>query len=198
MGYRIDNIRLLEHLGTWNGFLKRPVRLIACGGTAMTLLGVKHSTKDIDLLVPELKEYDYLIKTLEQLGYKSVTGSGWARDNTFVFDIFRGKRIHTTELLESPLDKGNHILIKEFSYISLGVLNYYDIIISKLFRGSSVDVDDCWALIKAMGKEIDLNRLKKRFRETALYDTSEDKVNKNLDYFFDKLKKELGLLTPPL
>jgi len=52
----------------------------------------------------------------------------------FVFDLFRGKYIHTTELLESPLEKGNNTIVKEYSNISLSTLNYYDLITSKLFR----------------------------------------------------------------
>ena len=83
----------------------------------MTLLGVKASTKDIDLIVPDISEHEYLINILKQLGYKSESGWGWARDGGFVFDLFRGKAVHTTELLESPLKKGNHVLIKEFSHI---------------------------------------------------------------------------------
>lgn len=68
--YRIDNQGLLNTISGWDSFLKRKVHLIACGGTALTLLGIKPSTKDIDLIVPNLNEYKYLIATLEQLGYK--------------------------------------------------------------------------------------------------------------------------------
>ena len=50
MEYRIDRDSLFDRLGIWNGFLKRKVRLIACGGTALTLLGIKASMKDIDLI----------------------------------------------------------------------------------------------------------------------------------------------------
>lgn len=114
----------------------------------MTLLGIKASTKDIDLIVPNLNEYKYLINILRQLGYESASGWGWTRGDGLIFDLFRGKTVHTTELLESPLDKENHILIKEFSHIYLGILNYYDIIISKLFRGTTIDIDDCISLIK--------------------------------------------------
>ncbi|MFA4982270.1 MAG: hypothetical protein WC592_07380 [Candidatus Omnitrophota bacterium] len=56
MEYRIDKTGLWDRLGIWNGFLKRKVHLIACGGTALTLLDVKPSTKDIDLLVPVTEE----------------------------------------------------------------------------------------------------------------------------------------------
>lgn len=190
MEYRVDKKGLLDTLGGWNGFLKRKVHLIACGGTAMTLLGVKASTKDIYLMVPDLGEYEYLIGILKQLGYKSASGWGWSRDSGFIFDLFRGKAIHTTELLESPLEKGNHVLIKEFSHIYLGALNYYDVIISKLFRSTAVDIEDCISLVKNKKSEIDLGKLKQRFHETASFDVSESKVNKYLDSFMDILKKE--------
>ena len=190
--YRIDKQGLLNEINAWNSFLKRKAHLIACGGTALTLLGIKPSTKDIDLIVPDLKEYDYLISTLEQLGYKAVTGSGWRKGDGFIFEFFRGRFVHTTELLESPLDKKNHILIKEFSHIYLGALNYYDLIISKLFRGDSVDIEDCLSLIKAKHKDIDLKLLEKKFKETASFDVSEDRVNKNLEHFL-RIVKGKGL-----
>jgi hypothetical protein len=190
MEYRIDKTGLLDRLSMWNSFLKRKVHLIACGGTALTLLDVKPSTKDIDLLVPVTEECSYLIKTLKDLGYKSASGAGWIRDDGFIFDLFPGKRVHTTELLESPLDSGNNIPVKEFTRIYLGVLNYYDIIISKLFRGTSVDMEDCLMLIRAKKKEIDIKGLTRRFNETASYDISEDRVLKNLEHFKRLINKE--------
>lgn len=190
MEYRIDKQGLLDRISAWDGFIKRRVHLIACGGTALTLMGVKPSTKDIDLIVPDIGEYEYLIDILKQLGYKSASGWGWERGDGFIFDLFRGKAVHTTELLESPLEKGNHTLIKEFSHIYLGVLNYYDTIISKLFRATTVDIDDCLSLVRGKRDEIDIKRLSSRFRETAAYDVSEVNVNKNLEHFLKILKKE--------
>jgi len=177
-------------MSAWDGFLKRKVHLIACGGTALTLLGVKASTKDIDLLVPSEDEHDYLIRILQQLGYKSTSGWGWARDDGFIFDLFRGNHVHTTELLESPLLKGNNTLFKEFNHIYLGILNYYDIIVSKLFRGAAIDNEDCLALLRARKSEIDLAKLERRFRETASYDVSDETVMKNLEHFLSLVKKE--------
>jgi len=193
MEYRIDKEGLFDRLSAWDAFLKRKVHLIACGGTALTILDVKPSTKDIDLMVPNLDEYEYLIGVLKQLGYKPASGWGWERGDGFIFDLFRGKAVHTTELLESPLEKGNHTLIKEFSHIYLGVLNYYDIIISKLFKGTTVDIEDCLSLVKGKRDEIDIKRLDSRFRETAAYDVSEASVNKNLEHFLKILNKK-GLL----
>lgn len=190
MEYRVDKQGLFDRISVWDGFLKRKVHLIACGGTALTLLGVKDSTKDIDFIVPNLNEYNYLMKILKQLGYKLASGAGWRRNNDFIFELFSGNRVHTTELLESPLKKEKHILVKEFTYIYLGVLNYYDLIISKLFRGAKIDMDDCLSLVKNKREEINLKRLKERFRETASFDVSEDKVNKNLEHFLNLLRKE--------
>ncbi len=171
MGYRLTQKELLDALALWNGFLRRKIHLIACGGTALTLLGVKESTKDVDMMVPVDQEYDYLIKTLKQLGYKLITGSGWQRPGEdFIFDLFRGKRVHTTELLESPLEKGNHTLIKEWTHIYVGVLNPYDLIVSKLFRGTAIDVEDCLMLYKAKHKDINIDLLLSRYIEIAKYD----------------------------
>jgi len=192
MEYRIDKQGLLDRLSAWDSFLKRKVHLVACGGTAMTLLGVKASTKDIDLLVPNEDEHKYLVEILRELGYKSVSGWGWGREDGFIFDLFRGSVVHTTQLLESPLKKGNNILIKEFSHIYLGVLNYPDIIISKLFRGTSIDNEDCLVLLKNKSREIDLEKLRKRFLETASYDVSKDKLIKNWEHFL-RLAKKKGL-----
>lgn len=189
--YRLNREDLLKNMTAWNGFLHKKVHLIACGGTAMTLLGIKESTRDVDFMVPVEKEYRYLIRILKQLGYVPSSGSGWKRPSeAYIYDLFMGKRIHTTELIDPPLDEGRHSLIKEFSRLYIGVLNHYDLIISKLFRCTSVDVEDCLTLVKVRRNEIDINRLWERFKETALYDTTEAKMMSHWEYFETMLVKE--------
>ena len=190
MKYRLDKKDVVEKIRTWNGFLRRKIHLIACGGTALTLIGVKDSTKDIDFIVPKKSDYKYLTGILNDLGYKPVSGWGWSRGDPYIFDLFPGKKVHTTELLESPLNEKNHQLIKEFSRIYIGVLNYYDLIISKLIRGDTVDFQDCLSLIKARKEEINLNILTKRFRNTSQYDVAEERVNESLKYFLEDIEKE--------
>jgi hypothetical protein len=178
MEYRLDKNRLLDILGGWNRFLNRKVHLIACGGTAMTLIGVKFSTKDVDFMAPEVTEHDYLIKQLNALGYKQVTASGWKRNGEeFQFDIFRGNRIHTTELLDPPLEEGRHSIFREFSHLYVGILNDYDLISSKLMRGTTVDFEDCLGLAEVRREQIDEYRLRPNIdhflvllREKGLYD----------------------------
>lgn len=191
MKYRLNKQALLDVLKQWNGFLKRKIHLIACGGTAMTLLDVKPSTRDVDFMVPNDPEYKYLIRILKDLGYRQTTGSGWQKkDEMFIFDLFQGKRIHTTELLESPLKKRNHILLKEFSHLYIGILNDYDLIASKLFRGSVVDFEDCLMLVKAHKDKINIQRIEGHFKDLARYDISENRIIGHIEYFMNLLSKE--------
>jgi hypothetical protein len=115
---------------------------------------------------------------------------GYAKDGGFVFDLFKGNKVHTTELLESPLEESNHILIEELSHIYLGVLNYYDLITAKLFRSTTVDIEDCLALVRNKRKEIDIDKLIKRYRETSSFDISQEKVDQHLESFLRLLKKK--------
>ena len=70
MKYRLSKDDLYGVLSSWNGFLRKKIHLIACGGTALTLLDIKDSTKDVDFIIPVESEYEYLIKILKDLDYK--------------------------------------------------------------------------------------------------------------------------------
>ncbi len=142
-------------------------------------------------MVPIEVEYEYLIKTLKQLGYQSRTGAGWKTpDDPYIFDLYRGKKIHTTELLESPLKAGQHKLIKEWQHLYIGVLNHYDLLISKIFRASSVDVEDCLMLYQTKRKEIDFNELENRYKETAQYHEPQKRMLDHWEHFKRLLRKE--------
>jgi len=188
--FKIDRENLLTTLSIWNSYLKKKVHLIACGGTALTLMGIKESTKDIDFIVPEDSEYRYLAGKLLDLGYEQTTGYGWQKKEGFLFDLYPGNNIYTTGLLESPLKNRNNQKHKEFSSIYLGILNNYDLIISKIFRYTFADLEDCIALFKEKYEEINIEKLKKRFFETSSFDVSDDKNKKNFSHFLSALKKE--------
>ena len=67
MDYRLNKHSLLDILGQWNGFAKRKIHLIACGGTAMTLQDIKESTRDVDIIVPvELERLDRHFREMAQ------------------------------------------------------------------------------------------------------------------------------------
>jgi len=125
------------------------------------------------------------------MDYRQKTGSGWQKKRElFIFDLFVGKRIHTTELLQSPLETDNHTLFKEFSQIYIGILNPYDLIASKLFRGTDVDFEDCLMLVKARKNNIDIKRVEQHFKELASYDISEKRITTYIEHFLNLLEKE--------
>ncbi|PIP82044.1 MAG: hypothetical protein CO113_09295 [Elusimicrobia bacterium CG_4_9_14_3_um_filter_62_55] len=170
----IDKDWLWTVIETWDKYLPSPIRLIACGGTALTLQNFKASTKDIDFLVPKDDEYRKLIKTLKKLDYRKISGFKWTGPGGFEIDLFTGRQIFTTELLESPLDPDNHIKIRQLKKIYVGVLNDEDFIISKMFRGTLVDEEDCLRLIRARGESFDRKKLEERYREAAQYQLNPD------------------------
>ncbi|MBE0501210.1 MAG: hypothetical protein IBX47_07190 [Desulfuromonadales bacterium] len=188
--FRLDKNKLLDNLRAWNSLLRRKVHLIACGGTVMTLLGVKTSTKDVDFMVPDIREYNYLIKQLPAMGYTQTNGPGWQRKGElFHFDIFRGNSIHTTGLFLSPLEDGQNKLLVEFSHLYIGILNDYDLIASKLLRGTRVDFEDCVRLATAHKDELDLEKLIAHFYEIVSYDVAEVRLRPNIDHFLERLQK---------
>ena len=191
--YRLSANDLLDTLDNWNSLMNFRVSLIACGGTALTLLKIKESTRDIDFTVSMHKEYDRLMKFLGDLGYEE-KGGGLAHDDdpNFIYQFWCGNKVFTTDLLDSPLDPGNHILIKRWSHIYLGALNLTDLIVTKMFRGTSVDRDDCIAAF-ATGK-VNAEKLLERYSETARYDLNPEKMMKNFVYLVEGLH-ELKLVS---
>ena len=191
--YRLSANDLLDTLDNWNSLMNFRVSLIACGGSALTLLKIKDSTKDIDFTVPVAKEYERLMKFLRDLGYEE-QGGGLAHDDdpNFIYQFWCGNKVFTTNLLDSPLEPGKHIMVKRWSHIYLGALNLTDLIITKMFRGTPVDRDDCIAAF-ATG-QVNAEQLFERYSEAARYDLNPEKVMKNFVYLAEGLR-ELELIS---
>ncbi len=97
--YRLTGDDLMLTLENWNGLMNFNTRLIACGGTAMTLLNIKESTKDIDFVVPVENEFKRLMKFLNQIGYHDAGGGLHHPDDpNFIYQFWSGNQIFTTEL----------------------------------------------------------------------------------------------------
>lgn len=186
---RLTKQGLWDILESWEEYIPSRIRLVACGGTALTLQDIKESTRDVDFVVPDGDEYDALIRTIKKLDYRPASGQGWAiAGDPFIFDLFKGQRVFTTGLLDSPLEAGRHIPIREIGKLRVSALNDLDLVISKMFRGDEIDVQDCLALIKARGGAFDVEAMKARYKETASYDVGERRVLGNLDYLLSELE----------
>lgn len=176
--YRLSSIDLMDTLDNWNSLMYFRVHLIACGGTALTLLKIKDSTKDIDFIVPKENEYQRLMKYLKDLNYGDKGGGLFHEDDpNFIYQFWCGNRVFTTDLLDSPLEEGKHILIKKWTHIYLGALNLIDLIITKMFRGNQVDRDDCIAVFST--GQVNAEELLDRYSEAARYDLNPEKVMQN-------------------
>jgi len=185
----INKDELFLELSAVNSILRRKINLVACGGTAMTLLNVKPSTIDIDFLVPREDEHTYLIKTLKSAGYEEIITDRRLKSATeFLYDLFRGQSVYSTELLEDPLAGENNLFINEWSNIYLGCLNYYDLIITKLFRGAETDYRDIYLLWQKIFKEIDFDKLKSRYADHAKYGLNEKRLLDNFECFEKEIK----------
>jgi hypothetical protein len=191
--YRVTAKELIQTIDNWERLINFRVNLIGCGGTALTLLGIKDSTKDIDFIVPLVKEHERLMKFLRSLGYEE-KGNGLAHpdDPYFLYQFWVGNRVFTTDLLDSPMDPGRNIFVKKWKRIYLGALNLQDLIITKVFRGMQVDVDDCVAAFVKF--EIDPQSLLKRYAEAAKYDLNPEKMMQNFIVFSEALL-EKGVIT---
>ena len=77
--------------------------------------------------------------------------------------------------------------MKEYSYLYIGILNDYDLISSKLMRGTKVDFEDCLMLAQAHKEEINIEDLEQHFLELISYDVSVDRLKPHIDHFLQLL-----------
>ena len=153
---------LLELLGSMDPYLKEKVYLIAVGGTALTLLDIKHSTMDIDFNLPREKDSKTIRRLFTELGFEKINEDKWLSPNNLIIDLYDRDYIFCVQLIEDSIN--NSKLIREYKHITLKTLNLYDIIITKLARSDSKDIDDIIEIFKKCG--IDPKELFRRYRET--------------------------------
>ena len=157
----INAEELFELIESISKFIEKEIRMYALGGTALTILNIKKSTRDVDINIESNDEYQYICKIFDDLGFEK-TGIRWISQEGLAFDMFYGSNILGTELLSDCIDKSK--LIKSFGNIKLYTLPLEDIIISKLARGDSRDFDDIKMILKT--NKINLKYLVQRYKET--------------------------------
>lgn len=184
MAAAIDKHWLLSMLENWNAIAaksKFSIVLVAVGGTALTLLNLKASTKDIDFTVPH-ESITALNTLLKKIGAKAAGGISFETKEGARLDIFRDGQIFSTTLPEDFLEHST--LIKDFGNVKLYALSIYDIIITKLARNSVDDEEDIKSIFK--GCKVEIGKLKKRYEQVQ-----ELMLDENLKYHFERLLKVL-------
>lgn len=153
---------LLDLLGSIDPYLKEKVYLIAVGGTALTLLDIKHSTLDIDFNLPREKDSGAIRRLFTELGFEKINEGKWISPNNLVIDLYDRDYIFCVQLIEDSIH--NSKLIRKYKHITLKTMNLYDIVITKLARSETRDIDDIIEIFRTCG--IDPEKLFRRYRET--------------------------------
>ena len=161
----IDKNDLVKWLQKVDKNIKKHILVVAVGGTAMTLLGLKSSTVDVDFCVNS--------KDKEELE-AAIAG-------TFKVDIFVDGYIFSEQLPDDYMSKAKEII--EMKNITLKALSPTDIIITKAARLNARDEEDIEALAKHVDKEI----LVKRFKIVVkTYAGSEKQYNENFNHILKR------------
>jgi len=164
----IDKDDLINWLEKADKILDNKIEIIAVGGTAMTLLGLKSSTVDVDFCLDK-KDVNYFKKVI---------------DNEFRVDIFTDGFIFSEQLPSDYKEKSKEIRVMK--NIILKALDPVDIIITKAARFNARDSED----IEALAKHVNKKELAERFEKViGSYAGNEDEykyhMNLILKNFFE-------------
>jgi hypothetical protein len=132
---RSSKSKLLSILEPFDEQLQHKILLIAVGGTAMTLLGVKASTKDVDFNIPNKTDYNELHRL-----YKRIAPG-------VEIDHYGSNMVFSEVLPNDYIDKASDYKTS-FKNIKLKVLHPLDIVCSKISRSSDADIEDIATCIK--------------------------------------------------
>ncbi|WP_088819838.1 DUF6036 family nucleotidyltransferase [Candidatus Mancarchaeum acidiphilum] len=113
----------------------REILLIAVGGTAMTLLGIKASTKDIDFNIPLEDDFNEFNRVYDRIK-PGVKIDSWSSNMIF------------SEILPEDYVKSTIEYKTNFKKINVRILGPIDIICSKISRLNDSDMEDIKDCIK--------------------------------------------------
>lgn len=144
----IGKQELMAYLYQIDGKLRKKVTLVAVGGTAMTLYGLKEATKDVDFCVAKKEDFD-----LVAAADRKVNGQ-------FRLDLFSEGHIYVLQLPEDYAAKSRPIK-EQFENLIVKLLSPIDIILTKASRLNERDVEDIRELVSK--KRVDKNKLIERY-----------------------------------
>ena len=154
---RIDRSRLLDFLELIDQEMPRQITLVAVGGTAMTLIGAKPSTRDIDFTGP--KEDVALFERVHM-----TIPHGWK------IDTWADGWVFAQCLPPDYLAKSKKI--RQFRNIDLRALDPLDIVVTKIERLDERDIQDIQECIRRF--KLTKSDVKRRASQLDYLDNVED------------------------
>jgi hypothetical protein len=164
----LDKSKLVEFLKILDQKTTKRITLIAAGGTAMTLLNIKKSTRDIDFTAPT-EDYSEFRKILNK------TPHG------FVIHLWPDGTVFSQFLPDDYEDKS--VTITQLNHITLKALNPIDIVVTKIGRLDPRDLEDIEDCIRK--KQLSKNQIKER-AEKIQYVGNEETYKTNLKHVLTK------------
>ena len=165
----LDARELLEFLAEVERSLDVQVELVAAGGTALTLLGVKPSTLDVDFTGPKasIKAFQAALKDTPH-GFK--------------VDLWTDGQVFSQFLPQDYLAKSRRI--KRIGRISLRALSPLDIIVTKAGRLDARDEED----IRDCARRFKVTKAAVTARAAKVeYAGREETYRERISYVVDKL-----------
>lgn len=180
----INAVALTDIILEFDRYLPRKLTLIAVGGTALTLLGKKASTRDVDFCFLDKASMRSFISLAEKLGYKR------AGPNRFIgkgiaIDIYSDGYIFCVQLLNDYAKKA--VKIKEMQKIDLYSLAPMDLLITKAARFNDRDKEDMLAIIQSF--DVAQKELVMRWIDTMEFSLVRD-AKENLSLLLDLFKEQ--------
>ena len=148
---------LLDFIAEFDRSMARKMDVIAVGGTALTLLGKKASTKDIDFCFISRNDRERFINAAEKIGYENKTNKLIGRG--IEVDVYAEGYIFCVQLPEDYAKRA--VKIKEMQKLTVYTLNPLDLVITKAARFSDRDREDINTILD--GYEIDQSEFVERW-----------------------------------
>jgi len=159
---------LLEFLEVLDNEMSREITVVAVGGTAMTLLDLKPSTRDIDFTAPE-KDFNEFERALKSVSH-GFEIQGWPDGTVF-----------SQTLPDDYLEKSKPIA--NFKHIHLKALHPVDIVVTKIGRLNQRDLQDIEACIEK--SKLSKAQVEER-ADQVQYVGREENYKHNLEYVLKK------------
>lgn len=169
----LDNSKLLDFLSEIDKELTRKITVVAVGGTVMTLLKAKASTRDVDFTIPSEFYDDF------QNALKIVT-------HGFEVQCWHDGAVFITMLPEDYLKKSSIIKTK-MKNLELRALHPIDIVVTKISRLNDRDIEDIESCIKKF--HLKKKEIEKRAKQIA-YPANEESYKINLQLVIQKFFKK--------
>ncbi|MEK6982353.1 MAG: nucleotidyltransferase [Candidatus Micrarchaeota archaeon] len=178
---------LFEILLEFDKYLPRSIKLIAVGGTALTLLNKKSSTKDIDICFLNESEEKTFLKTAERLGYKIESARKLIGKN-IVIDYYCKGYIFAVHLESDYFEKS--VEITTMQKLELYSLNPIDLIITKTARLNQRDEEDIKTILSSY--PINQKELVERYIKTMANSLVRD-AKENILVLFSIIEKQMKI-----